>query len=35
MNTCLVEFEDGERFVTCRYYVRRISRGTETAAGSD
>jgi hypothetical protein len=23
LNSCLVEFEDGERFVTCRYYVRR------------
>lgn len=23
LNTCLVEFEDGERYVTCRYYVRK------------
>ena len=22
-NTCLVEFADGARFYTCRYYVRR------------
>lgn len=24
LNSILVEFEDGSKFITCRYYVRRI-----------
>lgn len=24
LNSCLVEFDDGSQFVTCRYYVRRV-----------